>query len=254
MILKSPVRNHWAFFVNRDMKRYIPFLMLLIFVGVLISQTLFNDSSHPESCQIDSFPLIDQPDEITCGPTSALMVLKFYGKNVTLKQVESETKTEWFEFEDNHVGMTAPEFIPKAMTIFGVKSYRRSGNIDKVKRYISQGKPVIVLVRSSRTTWHYVVVIGYDKDSVTIADPGGGIRWSLPTGDFIGAWQFTTDMQGMSVIKPCKACHGTGRWLSVQYGPLGVCEFCNGTGKETDFPAVALRYSDIYPMTMIVPQ
>jgi ABC-type bacteriocin/lantibiotic exporter with double-glycine peptidase domain len=181
------------------------------------------------------------------------MVLNRYGFDVELNQVKEKTKTEWLVYKEQSIGMTSPDYISRTLGEFGVKSRMKSGSMKLLKHYVSENKPVIVLLRSSGTTWHYVVVIGYNEFMVTVADPSLGRKREMLNKDFIGAWSFSTDMNGKSVFAKCRSCQGTGRWIE-NFGPLGICEICSGTGNQPDYGSVLLRTADIYPFTMIVPK
>lgn len=219
----------------------------------MILQEVSYDCSHPLFHQIQSFPLIKQPDPITCGPVSALMILKRYGINVNLDEVQDNTKTEWFVYNEQPIGMTSPDYISRTLSQYGVSSKMRTGSLNLLKHHVSKNKPVIVLLRNGEKNWHYVVVIGFNELKVTIADPIGGRKRDMITEDFVGAWEFKTDMYGDSVALKCPICKGSGRWIE-KFGPLGICEICSGSGRQPDYVGVLLRAADIYPFTMIVPE
>jgi predicted double-glycine peptidase len=179
--------------------------LLLILAVILVTISilrLLQDYDHPDSHVIPNFPLIAQPDQITCGPTSVTMVLLKYGKKVDLDSVKRQTKTEFFQWNGNPIGGTTPEYIEEALKHFGVDADMKGASLDQLKYYISQDRPCIVLVRSGDTLWHYVVVVGYDKDRIEVADPAGGQRYKMKTSQFMGAWQFKTDMEGNPTTGP----------------------------------------------------
>lgn len=207
---------------------------------------------HPSSYEVD-FVLLEQPDQITCGPTSATMLLKSYGIDASLEDVKDKTKTEWFKYDGNSIGMTFPECIPIALKSYGLSARKTRGSLKKVKNLVSQGRPPIVLVRSGVKTWHYVVVIGYTEELVIVADPGYGQRREMTTDDFVGSWDFSTNMRGESMDQECGVCKGTGKWTENNFGPLSSCEMCSGTGVATDVLVELLRAAGVYPNTMIVP-
>ena len=210
--------------------------------------------SHPDSFEIVTWSnFIEQPDGITCGPTSALMVLKEYGKDVTLDDVKSQTKTEWIQYDGKPVGMTSPDYIPVALSHYGVPSKILKGDMNRLRYFVSKKRPVIVLLRSSKQGWHYVVVIGYTESEIITADPGPGKRKKIENSDFLRAWDFTHDMYGRNTQDDCKTCEGTGKWLN-NFGPLDHCEMCDGTGKSLDYLVILLRLVEVHPRTMIVPR
>lgn len=234
------------------MRKNIVVAMLVIVIIFLVVQERMTNYSHPKQHLIKNFPLIQQPDDITCGPTSVQMVLKSRGISTTLDQVKSETKTEWIVYGDKHLGMTSPDYIPRAMNAFGLPAKMRSGQLHHVKHYVGKGDPVIVLLRSGKLTWHYVVVVGYDEKTITVADPGYGDLRVMSVQDFESAWQFTSDMRGRPTVSPCGVCDGTGRWISFDIGPLSICEICSGSGNRVDYVGALVSTADVSPRTMIV--
>jgi predicted double-glycine peptidase len=233
------------------LKKYLfPVVLIAIFVGLFSFQSL-NRTPAPPIYNIDGFEkhIIAQPDNITCGPTSATMILRYYSKDVTLDEVKKEALTEWFRFKDGtNFGMTAPDALRVALHKFGVKSRVRRGNVGQLKKFISEGKPVIVLVRSSNTTWHYCVVYAYDEEGVHLGDPGRGQSRYINTKTFVNCWKFSHDMNGEKCNFECPVCDGVGRYAGVIQ-----CDICSGKG-TLDPMILALRAADIHGYTMIVPE
>lgn len=232
------------------MKEYLLSAVLIaIFVGLFSFQSL-NRTPAPSTHRLDNFEkyIIAQPDGITCGPTSATMLLRYYSKDVTLDEVKKESLTEWIKFPDGtNFGMTAPDALRVALHKFGVKSRVRRGHVGQLKQFISEGKPVIVLVRSSKTTWHYCVAYGYDETTIRLADPGSGIIRCMPISTFINCWKFTHDMHGDICSLECPACGGSGKYVNILQ-----CDVCSGKG-TIDPLVLALRAVDIHSYMMIVP-
>lgn len=158
----------------------------------------YNDAhaKMPPVYKIENFPLETQPDGITCGPTSCLMVMKYYGHDLTLDKVKAKTKTEWFKHEGQEVGMTDPYYIESAMKALNLPVTLMHGDLKSLKKHISEDKPVIILIRSSRLTWHYVVAIGYTETEVVIADPAYGKTRSVENSILLNAWSFSSDIRG----------------------------------------------------------
>ena len=177
-------------------------LAILVVIGVSVATYSISTYkvakfSSPKNHNIKDFPLVEQPDQITCGPTSALMLLRYYGNDaVTLDQVKVHSKTHWFDYNEEPMGMTAPDVLTSALNKLDLPSKMMKGTIPQLKKLISENRPSIVLVRSGEYTWHYVVVTGYDEDSITFADPSWGINRTLKNEDFYGTWSFATDMSG----------------------------------------------------------
>ena len=197
-------------------------IAVVVMFGVLVWTINSLVFPHPSIYMIQNFEYLVQPNDITCGPTSVTMLLRRYGIKVSIDEVEAKTKTQWFWYDGQAVGMTSPEYIPIALKFFGVRATLKRGYLDRLKYYVAQDKPCVVLLRSGDYLWHYVVVIGYDKQSVFVADPGSGQCEQINNQAFEGAWGFTTDMRG----EPVKS-----EWL-------------------TD----VLRSAEVYPNSMVVPR
>jgi hypothetical protein len=77
-------------------KKYFPLLVFLVITIIAIVNFWPSYYKYSESYEIQGIDFLIQPDEITCGPTSATMLLNRYGKHVTVHDVEGKTKTQWF--------------------------------------------------------------------------------------------------------------------------------------------------------------
>lgn len=230
-------------------KKILPFLFILAALFISSYGVVVRD--FPEKHEIKDFDCLVQPDGITCGPTSTLMVLRRYGYDMELDDVKRHTRTHWFSYDGEPVGMTVPDYVVIGMRRIGLKVNLRRGDLRLLKHYVGQNRPCIVLLRSSYTTWHYVVVVGYTQHMILFADPGCGRVISVTTQQFIDAWNFTKDMDGCHVTAECRLCTGTGKWL--KFPPID-CEFCGGTGRKPDLMCGIVKAADVRPYTMIVPE
>ena len=113
----------------------------LLLVVLSFNREQFTPVSHPPSFRIAGFPVLEQPDQITCGPTSVAMVLQYYGKDISIQRAKSEAKTEWFSFNKQVVGMTSPDFVRHTLKHFGVSAKLQRTDIRHLKYYISQKSP-----------------------------------------------------------------------------------------------------------------
>ncbi len=170
--------------------------LLLFFVVVRILYLITTNFNHPEEYLISNFPLIQQPDSISCGPTSCAMVLSFYKKDVKVEECKVLAKTTWFRYQGKEIGMTTPEYIRECLNSNKLSYSLATGSISGIKARVSKNKPVIVLLRSGEYTWHYVVVIGYDENNLILADPGYGKQEIISNENFIRCWSFKGDMTG----------------------------------------------------------
>jgi len=210
---------------------------------------------YPDRFQIEDFQIIEQPDGISCGPTSAQMVLRHYGHEHSLDEVRKIAQTDWYVQGDHKIGGTTIEFVRRAMNYFGVPSQLLKGNMEKLRAYVSQGLPVIVLVRSGvENSWHYVVVTGYTPETIIVADPGTGHRGEYPNGQFERAWKFTNALwSGQSAMKKCSICSGDGTLIDW-FGPFGYCDNCAGTGLVKDWWWLLMDLSEQSNYLMVVPK
>lgn len=177
----------------KDWKHWLAIdLILLIYIVYFIFPLI---GHIPNSYSVKNFPQLTQPDDITCGPTSIAMVLRYYGRNVGIEELRYKAKTTWFEYKNKAIGMTSPEYLVSVLKEYGIDSALQQGNLRSLKYYVSQNRLPIVLLRSGDRSWHYVVIIGYDQSSILVSDPSGS-QYKIPSDHFMGAWDFSTDMEG----------------------------------------------------------
>ena len=168
-------------------------LILLVYAAYYIN---ISNAPHPPTFAITGFPLIAQPNDITCGPTSATMLLRFYNRNVGVEEVAAKAHTTFFKYKGKPIGGTFPIQEKEALEACGLNVKMINGTLDVLKYYVSQKRPCVVLIRSGERLMHWVVVIGYDEANVTIADPGSGESYNMVNKTFLNAWNFTGDMDG----------------------------------------------------------
>lgn len=168
----------------------------VLFLALVIGVSSWIGKSHPPSYKIDLNHLIQQPDDITCGPTSVSMLMYFYNLNVSVDDVKKITKTVWYTWSGRDIGMTSPNLVLSALKYFGFNSKIKYGKIIDLKHTISSGKPCIVLVRSGEWNWHYVLICGYDKDYIFFANPSTGEIQGLSTDEFYASWSWNADLRG----------------------------------------------------------
>lgn len=180
---------------------------------------------------------IKQPDEVTCGPTCAKMLMGYYGTEESLEDISKRCGTHWFKWGEEDIGMTHPENLALAMS--GISARVRRGHSNNLKKYISEERYPIVLVRSDWYLWHYVIAIGYTEHTITIADPATGQRREIKWDIFLAAWRFTGDIHGNTLGFKCPMCDSG-------------CLFC--WEGNIDFLQGILTFAEVYNNTMIVPK
>lgn len=231
------------------------FLIVVMLAGMWQLNNAVADHYPPEH-EINGVEGIKQPDAVTCGPTSVAMVLKRYGYDVGPMAVAKVAKTHLFKSENIEISGTLPKYVQISLEHFGVPcQVERESNMHNLRRYVSKDRPVVVLVRSSNLTWHYVVVVGYDKDSIIIYDPWDGKRHVMSNKVFEGSWNFTMDMEGNDTTQPCPICGGDGvLWDDFSWlGPFVKCDVCGGNGKRPDWLWLLMEMGEAKGYTLIVP-
>ena len=120
-------------------------------------------------------PAVYQTEKFECGLTSLTMLFAYYGHEVDQKE------TVWFRKKAKEEQGIAAEDLKKYLTSQGFDAYIFKGTTSHspptgIYGHIDKGRPVVVVIPSSRTSRHYVLVIGYDKKKKLIAlqDPVRG--------------------------------------------------------------------------------
>ena len=122
----------------------------------------------------------------TCGQYSALMLLHYYGVDVskdTFDDVADIVHTWWG---------TTPTEMMNGLRLLPVDVEHFKGTHAGYPRYkslrdkISESRPPIIVIRLSEIGYHHVVVVGYDTktDEFLIADPNGAFLW-------VDYWEWT---------------------------------------------------------------
>jgi predicted double-glycine peptidase len=201
---------------------------------------------YPKSHQLKNFSyFMKQPDGITCGPACDKMVLRYYGIDVNWSELERSVLVSG-QYRGDRIGFSTPNGVASGLNKNGCKCYVTRGSISYLKKQISNGKPVIALLRSGSEMWHWVVVIGYDSENFCFADPDSGNKEWISLKNFESSWSFKTDMEGGFVGKVCPWCHGTKKKFFLP------CDVCFGYGYIDPFKD-GLRSAGIYSYTLVVP-
>lgn len=134
------------------MVRYIVFL-ILIFSFIVKAQEILN------------VPFVKQNDEF-CGPAALSSVFQYYGVNITQDEIGKEVYIE------NLKGALITDLENYAKK-YGFKTDLKKSNVEEIKKYIDEKKPVIALVDFGFlfvSKPHYIVIVGYDENGFFVND------------------------------------------------------------------------------------
>jgi tetratricopeptide (TPR) repeat protein len=125
-------------------------------------QTAALQRAHPAGLpgrvELSSVPFIAQTP-LHCGPASLAMVLRHIGRDVSAEQLANAV------FLPARGGTLQPEMLAGARR-HDALALRVPGQLDALLRELQAGHPVVVLQNlglSFAPTWHYAVLIGYDR-------------------------------------------------------------------------------------------
>ena len=204
----------------------------------------FSQAPRPTRRMLAGFPTMKQPDDISCGPTSAAMVLHWYGIPAGVEACTAKAGTRWLELGPLKIGMTLPSGVVSCLGASGLPSRIAQGTIEDVVRHLDEGRPPILLVRSGPSTWHWLVAIGYLDGGarLRLSDPAGR-QWTISRRQLDSAWDFSTDLAGGATWKRrCARCNGA-----------GDCSACDGSGQSPDICRQVVEAFGVAGRTMVVP-
>ena len=167
--------KHIAAMRQRGIEVYAPSNPMVIIDGLSIAPgKIIPDKGG------NAFIHFEQYDK-TCGPTSLLMVLHYYGKNATMEDLWDEGGIHTV------IAGTTPSEMRQALNGLGVPAFYFNETstdynpFNYLRYYIRENHPPCILVRYPNAAWHWVVVVGYDTsdDTYLIADPNhsDGFYW-----------------------------------------------------------------------------
>jgi hypothetical protein len=169
-------------------------------------------------------PYVTQKDPATagysindCGPACVAMMARAIGKSLTPDQI----------YRDAHITTKGGLYVwqvQKAANLYGLNLQYHDKSSDSslsaLKRWVDEGRPALVLVnytpimqaglhQSTIIGGHYVVVVGYDDNTMHVHDPywngtGGAYRkWPIPV--FNNAWyQYGTVYTRIALVPAAK--------------------------------------------------
>ena len=141
-------------------------------------------------------PHYEQKLSNSCLPASVRMVLAYYGTKKSEESLRRLLKTK------------AAGTNPLNVTYLRDWNFKVSvsfSNLDELKDYIFQEKPIIVLLWTGELSYwnskeyfdylHSVVVVGFDEENVFINDPAfPNYPILIPYNEFLEAWSYSQQM------------------------------------------------------------
>ncbi|MGH9335873.1 MAG: C39 family peptidase, partial [Vicinamibacteria bacterium] len=119
----------------------------------------------PEAVVLD-VPFLPQ-GRLLCGGASVAMVLRYWG--------ESDIYAEDFrELIREDAGGISTRDLVGAVRERGWRAFPIRADFEMVRVHLSRGRPLVLLLRASSNTFHYVVVTGYAGEDLVLHDPSVG--------------------------------------------------------------------------------
>ncbi len=115
----------------------------------------------PEFFCADAENRIDYQTDGKCAAYAAAYLLRHFGENAGGEELFPELKRPF--------GFASANSIVDFFEKHGYQAKACYGNIDTLKRRLTEGNPIIVFIRIPGDT-HYVVVVGYDEQYIYLAD------------------------------------------------------------------------------------
>ena len=154
------------------------------------------------------FPRLRQSKDYDCGAIVIQGVLEYYGFDVREDKI--------IKLAGTRKKATQVRNIARVLDKYGLKAKARKFTLSEVKKFISKGYPVILVLQAwtdkNKTKWenwtninpkkdlvevdwsddwkdgHYVVAIGYDKNKMYFEDPGSVFKEYLTFDELMKRW------------------------------------------------------------------
>ena len=135
---------------------------------------------------MENFPIIQQRKANDCGPTSLLMIAKFYGMTCTYEQI----------CQDCHItlkGVSLWSLLCCAKNI-GFNTLATKCSIHDIIKHITL--PAILYYQKDK---HYSVICRADNKAIWAADPASGMQ-EVPTDEFCAKWYADSSKTGILLV------------------------------------------------------
>lgn len=125
-------------------------------------ESIFNNLTGSNDVLLDGFRRAYQKDSYSCGAVCAAMILRYFGRAHSVKSIKRACKSS----PENGTSEASLRMLFKEN---GLRAQRiNKPTLEKIRGQIDLGFPVLIAVDDSE---HWVVVYGYGKGCVYLADP-----------------------------------------------------------------------------------
>lgn len=129
--------------------------------------------------QLLDVPYVPQ-SEALCGGAALAMVLRYWGKPGVLAEDFADL------LEPGGAGIRTGA-LAKAAAADGWTAFPLSGTRAEIQDQLTRGRPIIALIRM-RSSYHYVVLVGWANGRVIFHDPSVAPFRTVPEEEFASAW------------------------------------------------------------------
>lgn len=122
-----------------------------------------------------------------CGPVNAMLLLNYFGHEVTQAQAERALKDPGFDVQ------VSTQEVAAYLESFGLRTrVRYAGDLGVIRALLARNLPVMVQQRliDGDDTAHYRTVYAYAPGSVTASDPLRGRALTLSDDEFTDLWHY----------------------------------------------------------------
>lgn len=126
----------------------------------------FSKNHFPQSFSVTQKNRIDFQQNLECSAFSSAYILRHFGLDANGKEL--------YQIMPNKMksGYVYPKGICNLLNRYGLYTKYRIGNLNALKKEVSKGNPVIVLIRIEKSSkaLHYVPVVGYNEKEIYLAE------------------------------------------------------------------------------------
>jgi len=128
-------------------------------------------------------PFFKQDTEYSCGPAAMQMVFRFYGKVFSEQKLIEKLKT------DEDIGTNHKAMVDFACSEGFYVYVNNESTLEEVASFVERNIPVIIhFIEPCDDDEHYSVIVGINKDHVTLHDPWNGKEFEIGKKEFEQRW------------------------------------------------------------------